>query len=49
MLVALLNYVVGSIVNIDFNLQAGIGVSLVAGLLVILIGEVIPNEEVSDY
>lgn len=49
MLVALLNYVVGSIANIPFNLQAGVGVSLVAAVLVILLGEAIPNEEVADH
>ncbi len=49
MLVALLNYVVGSIANIPFNLQAGVGVSLVAAVLIILLGEAIPNEEVADH
>lgn len=48
-LIALLNYVVGSIANINFDLQAGVVISLVVAVLVIVIGEVIPNEEIADH
>lgn len=48
-LVALLNYVVGSIANVNFDLQAGVAISLIAAVLVIILGEVIPNEEVADH
>lgn len=48
-LVALLNYVVGSIANVNFDLQAGVVISLVVAVLVIVLGEVIPNEEIADH
>lgn len=48
-LIALLNYVVGSIANVKFDLQAGVVISLVIAVLVIILGEVIPNEEVADH
>lgn len=48
-LIALLNYVVGSIANVGFDLQAGVLISLVIAVLVIILGEVIPNEEVADH
>ncbi|MDS9470370.1 YjzD family protein [Sporosarcina pasteurii] len=47
-LVALLNYVVGAIANVPFDFQAGVMISLVMAVLVILLGEAIPNQEVSD-
>lgn len=48
-LVALLNYVVGSIANVNFDLQAGFVISAVVAVLVSILGEVIPNEEVADH
>ncbi|AOV08458.1 YjzD family protein [Sporosarcina ureilytica] len=48
LLVTLLNYVVGAIANVPFDLQAGVMISLVMAVLVILLGEAIPNQEVSD-
>lgn len=48
-LIALLNYVVGSIANVTFDLQAGVVISLVAAVLVIFLGEAIPNEEIADH
>lgn len=51
-LVALLNYVVGSIANITSTmnefLTSSLTMSVVLAILVIILGEVIPNEEVSD-
>lgn len=48
-LITLLNYVVGSIANVPFDLQAGVVISLVVAVLVIVLGEAIPNEEVADH
>ena len=47
-LVTLLNYVVGAIANIPFNLEVGILISVVVAILVILVGESIPEGPVSD-
>ena len=48
-LVTMLNYVAGSIANIDFNFSAGIVVAVIAALLVIFIGEALPEGEVADH
>ncbi len=48
-LITLLNYVVGSIANVPFDLQAGVVIALVTAVLVIALGEAIPNEEVADH
>ena len=47
-LVTLLNYVVGAIANIPFNFEVGILISVVVAILVILVGESIPEGPVSD-
>lgn len=48
-LVTLLNYVVGSIANVPFDLAPGIIMSLFVAVLVIVLGEVLPNKEVADH
>ncbi|WP_318615898.1 YjzD family protein [Sporosarcina sp. YIM B06819] len=48
-LVTMLNYVAGSIANVDFNFSAGIIVAVVAALLIIFLGESIPEGEVADH
>ena len=48
-LVTMLNYVAGSIANVDFNFSAGIIVAVIAALLVIFIGESMPEGEVADH
>ncbi|MEK5040814.1 YjzD family protein [Sporosarcina sp. FSL K6-3457] len=48
-LVAMLNYVAGSIANVEFNFSAGIIVAVVAALLVIFIGEALPEGEIADH
>ncbi|HLR11911.1 MAG TPA: YjzD family protein [Sporosarcina sp.] len=48
-LVTLLNYVVGSIANVPFDLTPGIIMSLFVAVLVIVLGEVLPNKEVADH
>jgi predicted PurR-regulated permease PerM len=47
-LVTLLNYVVGAIANVPFNFEVGIIISLVVGILVILVGESMPEGPISD-
>lgn len=49
LLVSLLNYVVGAIANVPFNLEAGVIISVVFAVLVILLGEALPEEPVSDH
>lgn len=48
LLVSLLNYVVGAIANIPFNFETGAIISLFLSVLVIILGESIPEEPVSD-
>ena len=48
-LVAMLNYVAGSIANIEFAFAPGIIVSVALALLVILVGESLPDGEVADH
>ena len=47
-LVTLLNYVVGAIANVPFNFEAGIIIAVVVGILVILVGESMPEGPISD-
>ena len=47
-LVTLLNYVVGAIANVPFNFEAGIIISVVVAILIILVGESLPEGPVSD-
>lgn len=49
LIISLLNYVVGAIANIPFNFEAGIIISLVMAVLVIILGESMPDEAVSDH
>lgn len=49
LLVTLLNYVVGSIADLPFNLEAGIVISVILAVLVIALGEILPEESVSDH
>ncbi|MFJ7932876.1 YjzD family protein [Sporosarcina sp. NPDC096371] len=48
-LVSMLNYVAGAIANVDFNFSAGIVVSVIAALLVIILGESVPDGEFADH
>lgn len=47
-LVTLLNYVVGAIANVPFNFEAGLIIAAVVGILVILVGESMPEGPISD-
>lgn len=44
LLVSVLNYVVSSIQNVGFNLNLGLGLSVVFSVFLIIIGNIIPNE-----
>ena len=48
LLVTMLNYVVSSVLGVDFNFMNGVYVSLAVSVLVIIIGAVIPNESTPD-
>ena len=48
LLVTMLNYVVSSVLDVDFNFMNGVIVSLVVSVLVIIIAAVIPNESTPD-
>lgn len=48
LLVAMLNYVAGSIVGVGFDFMAGVTVSLVLAVLVLIITAVIPDESPAD-
>lgn len=49
-LVTMLNYVAGSIANIiEFNFSGGVVVAVIAALLVIFLGESLPEGEVADH
>lgn len=48
LLVTMLNYVVSSVMGVDFNFLAGAVISVVFSLLIFLIAAVIPNEPVAD-
>lgn len=49
MLVTLLNYVVGAIANVPFNFEAGAILSVAVAVLVILLGESLPEGPISDH
>ncbi|MFD1929153.1 DUF2929 family protein [Sporosarcina siberiensis] len=49
LLVSLLNYVVGSIANIPFNFEAGVIISLGFSVLILVIGQIIPEGTVADH
>ena len=48
LLVTMLNYVVSSVMGVDFNFVAGAVISLVFSVLIFIIAAVIPNEPVAD-
>ena len=49
-LVSMLNYVAGAIANIPvFDFTTGVIVAVIAALLVIFIGESLPEGEVADH
>ena len=48
LLVTMLNYVVSSVMGVDFNFFNGAVISVVFSLLIFLIAAVIPNEPVAD-
>ena len=48
LLVTMLNYVVSSVLDVDFNFMNGLYVSLAVSVLVFLIAAVIPNESTPD-
>ncbi len=48
-LVSMLNYVAGSIANVPFDFLPGAIVSVIVAVLVIILGESIPNGEVADH
>ena len=48
LLVTMLNYVVSSVLDVDFNFMNGVYVSLAVSVLVIIIAAVIPNESTPD-
>ncbi len=48
LLVAMLNYVAGSIVDVGFDFMAGVTVSIVLAVLVLIITAVIPDESPAD-
>ena len=48
LLVTMLNYVVSSVLGVDFNFMNGVIVSLVFSVLVLIIAAVIPNESTPD-
>ena len=48
-LVAMLNYVAGSIANVGFDFLPGVIVSVIVAVVVILMGESFPEGEVADH
>ncbi|MEK4698634.1 YjzD family protein [Solibacillus sp. FSL R7-0668] len=48
LLISMLNYVVSSVLGVDFNFMNGVIVSLVFSVLVLIIAAVIPNESTPD-
>lgn len=52
LLVSMLNYVVSSVLGVDFNFQVGAILSVVFSVLIFVIGAIIPNEptpEAADH
>lgn len=48
LLVTMLNYVVSSVLNVNFDIVAGAIVSVVFGIIVLIIASILPNEPVAD-
>jgi Mg2+/Co2+ transporter CorB len=48
LLVTMLNYVVSSVMGVDFNFLAGVAISVVFTILIFIIAAIIPNEPVAD-
>ena len=48
LLVTMLNYVVSSVMGVDFNFVAGAIISVVFSVLIFIIAAVIPNDPVAD-
>lgn len=48
-LVTMLSYVTGAIANIPFTFMPGAVLSVIAALVIIIIGEALPEEAVSDH
>lgn len=48
LLVSMLNYVVSSVLSVEFNFMNGVIVSLVFSVLVIIIAAIIPNESTPE-
>lgn len=48
LLVSMLNYVVSSVLGVDFNFQVGAILSVVFSVLIFIIGAIIPNESTPE-
>lgn len=48
LLVSMLNYVAGSIVGTSFDFMAGVTVSIVLAIIVLIITAIIPDESPAD-
>ncbi|WP_153731998.1 YjzD family protein [Sporosarcina obsidiansis] len=48
LLVSMLNYVAGSIVGAEFDFMAGVTVSVVLAIIVLIITAIIPNDAPAD-
>ncbi|WP_368664429.1 DUF2929 family protein [Sporosarcina sp. HYO08] len=48
-LITMLNYVVSSINSVPFEFVTGLIVSAIISVVIILLGEALPNEPVKDY
>lgn len=49
LLVAMLNYVTGSIANVPFDFVPGVVISAILAIFVIIISSLCPDEPVSDH
>jgi len=45
----MLNYVTGAIANVPFDIMSGVIVSLFASVIVIILGEALPEGEIADH
>ena len=48
-LISMLNYVAGAIANVSFDFMPGAIVSVVVSVIVILLGEALPEGEIADH
>lgn len=48
LLITMLNYVVSSVLGVDFNFATGAIISVVFSLIIFVIAAVIPNEPVAE-